>query len=170
MDLKSKIRSIADFPQKGIIFRDITTLLKEAEGMHQAIEQMEKKLEGLEYDIVLGPESRGFLFGMPIAYNQKKGFVPVRKKGKLPAKTVSKEYALEYGTSIIEIHEDAIEKGQRVVIVDDLLATGGTAKAIVEMVEEMGAEVVALDFLIELEALQGRKALEGYFVESVVKY
>ncbi len=170
MDLKSKIRSIADFPQKGIIFRDITTLLKEAEGMHQAIEQMEKKLEGLEYDIVLGPESRGFLFGMPIAYNQKKGFVPVRKKGKLPAKTVSKEYALEYGTSTIEIHEDAIEKGQRVVIVDDLLATGGTAKAIVEMVEEMGAEVVALDFLIELEALQGRKALEGYFVESVVKY
>ena len=154
MDLKSKIRSIADFPQKGIIFRDITTLLKEAEGMHQAIEQMEKKLEGLEYDIVLGPESRGFLFGMPIAYNQKKGFVPVRKKGKLPAKTVSKEYALEYGTSTIEIHEDAIEKGQRVV----------------EMVEEMGAEVVALDFLIELEALQGRKALEGYFVESVVKY
>ncbi len=170
MDLKSKIRSIADFPEKGIIFRDITTLLKEAEGMHQAIEQMEQKLEGLEYDIVLGPESRGFLFGMPIAYNQKKGFVPVRKKGKLPAKTVSKEYALEYGVATIEIHQDAIEKGQKVVIVDDLLATGGTAKAIVEMVEEMGAEVVALDFLIELEELQGRKTLQGYRVESVVKY
>ena len=170
MDLKSKIRSIADFPEKGIIFRDITTLLKEAEGMHQAIEQMEQKLEGLEYDIVLGPESRGFLFGMPIAYNQKKGFVPVRKKGKLPAKTVSKEYALEYGVATIEIHQDAIEKGQKVVIVDDLLATGGTAKAIVEMVEEMGAEVVDLDFLIELEELQGRKTLQGYRVESVVKY
>ena len=170
MDLKSKIRSIADFPEKGIIFRDITTLLKEAEGMHQAIEQMEQKLEGLEYDIVLGPESRGFLFGMPIAYNQKKGFVPVRKKGKLPAETVSKEYALEYGVATIEIHQDAIEKGQKVVIVDDLLATGGTAKAIVEMVEEMGAEVVALDFLIELEELQGRKTLQGYRVESVVKY
>lgn len=170
MDLKSKIRSIADFPEKGIIFRDITTLLKEAEGMHQAIEQMEQKLEGLEYDIVLGPESRGFLFGMPVAYNQKKGFVPVRKKGKLPAKTVSKEYALEYGVATIEIHQDAIEKGQKVVIVDDLLATGGTAKAIVEMVEEMGAEVVALDFLIELEELQGRKTLQGYRVESVVKY
>ena len=170
MDLKSKIRSIADFPEKGIIFRDITTLLKEAEGRHQAIEQMEQKLEGLEYDIVLGPESRGFLFGMPIAYNQKKGFVPVRKKGKLPAKTVSKEYALEYGVATIEIHQDAIEKGQKVVIVDDLLATGGTAKAIVEMVEEMGAEVVALDFLIELEELQGRKTLQGYRVESVVKY
>lgn len=170
MDLKSKIRSIADFPEKGIIFRDITTLLKEAEGMHQAIEQMEQKLEGLEYDIVLGPESRGFLFGMPIAYNQKKGFVPVRKKGKLPAKTLSKEYALEYGVATIEIHQDAIEKGQKVVIVDDLLATGGTAKAIVEMVEEMGAEVVAIDFLIELEELQGRKTLQGYRVESVVKY
>ena len=170
MDLKSKIRSIADFPEKGIIFRDITTLLKEAEGMHQAIEQMEQKLEGLEYDIVLGPESRGFLFGMPIAYNQKKGFVPVRKKGKLPAKTVSKEYALEYGVAAIVIHQDAIEKGQKVVIVDDLLATGGTAKAIVEMVEEMGAEVVAIDFLIELEELQGRKTLQGYRVESVVKY
>ena len=170
MDLKSKIRSIADFPEKGIIFRDITTLLKEAEGMHQAIEQMEQKVEGLEYDIVLGPESRGFLFGMPIAYNQKKGFVPVRKKGKLPAKTLSKEYALEYGVATIEIHQDAIEKGQKVVIVDDLLATGGTAKAIVEMVEEMGAEVVALDFLIELEELQGRKTLQGYRVESVVKY
>ena len=131
---------------------------------------MEQKLEGLEYDIVLGPESRGFLFGMPIAYNQKKGFVPVRKKGKLPAKTLSKEYALEYGVATIEIHQDAIEKGQKVVIVDDLLATGGTAKAIVEMVEEMGAEVVALDFLIELEELQGRKTLQGYRVESVVKY
>ena len=131
---------------------------------------MEQKLEGLEYDIVLGPESRGFLFGMPIAYNQKKGFVPVRKKGKLPAKTLSKEYALEYGVATIEIHQDAIEKGQKVVIVDDLLATGGTAKAIVEMVEEMGAEVVAIDFLIELEELQGRKTLQGYRVESVVKY
>lgn len=170
MDLKSKIRSIPDFPEKGIIFRDITTLLKDAEGLQQAIAQMHQKIKDLEYDVVLGPESRGFLFGMPIAYNEEKGFVPVRKKGKLPAETISKEYALEYGTATIEIHKDALQKGQKVVIVDDLLATGGTAKAIVEMVEEMGVEVVALDFLIELKGLKGREVLKGYRVESVVQY
>ena len=170
VDLKSKIRSIPDFPQKGVIFRDITTLLKDAEGLQQAIAQMHQKIIDLEYDVILGAESRGFLFGMPIAYNDEKGFVPVRKKGKLPAKTVSKEYALEYRTATIEMHQDALQKGQKVVIVDDLLATGGTAKAIVEMVEEMGAEVVALDFLIELEGLKGREVLKGYRVESVLKY
>ncbi len=170
MDLKSKIRSIPDFPEKGIIFRDITTLLKDAEGLQQAIAQMHQKIKDLEYDVVLGPESRGFLFGMPIAYNEEKGFVPVRKKGKLPAETISKEYALEYGTATIEIHKDALQKGQKVVIVDDLLATGGTAKAIVDMVEEMGVEVVALDFLIELKGLKGREVLKGYRVESVVQY
>lgn len=170
MDLKTKIRAIKDFPEKGIIFRDITTLLKDAEGMKYAIDQMQEKLESLDFDIVIGPESRGFIFGMPIAYNLGKGFVPVRKKGKLPAKVVSKEYALEYGSAIVEIHEDALEKGQKVVIIDDLLATGGTAKAVTELVEEMGAEVVALDFLVELDELEGRKQLPGYRINSIIHY
>ncbi len=170
MDLKDKIRSIENYPQEGVIFRDITTLLKDAEGMKQAIDEMQKKLEGVEFDIILGPESRGFIFGMPVAYNMGKGFVPVRKKGKLPAEVISKEYALEYGTAIIEMHKDAIQPGQKVVIVDDLLATGGTANAIVEMVEEIGAEVVALVFLIELDFLEGRKALPDRKIEAVIHY
>ena len=124
----------------------------------------------MEFDLVLGPESRGFIFGMPVAYNMKKGFVPVRKKGKLPAEVISWDYVLEYGTATIEMHKDAVQPGQRVVIVDDLLATGGTAKAIVEMVESAGAEVAALVFLIELDFLEGRKALPGYRVESVIHY
>jgi len=170
MDLKTKIRAIKDFPEKGIIFRDITTLLKDAEGMKYAIDQMQEKLESLDFDIVIGPESRGFIFGMPIAYNLGKGFVPVRKKGKLPGKVVSKEYALEYGSAIVEIHEDALEKGQKVVIIDDLLATGGTARAVAELVEEMGAEVVDLDFLVELDELEGRKQLPGYRINSIIHY
>lgn len=170
MDLKDKIRSIENYPQEGVIFRDITTLLKDAEGMKTAIDEMTAKLQGVDFDMVLGPESRGFIFGMPVAYNLGKGFVPVRKKGKLPAEVISKEYALEYGTAVIEMHKDAIRPGQKVVIVDDLMATGGTAKAIVEMVEEMGAEVAALVFLIELDFLEGRKALPGYRIESVIHY
>ena len=170
MDLKDKIRSIENYPQEGVIFRDITTLLKDAEGMKAAIDEMTAKLDGVEFDMVLGPESRGFIFGMPVAYNLGKGFVPVRKKGKLPAEVISKEYALEYGTATIEMHKDAIQPGQKVVIVDDLMATGGTAKAIVEMVEEMGAEVAALVFLIELDFLEGRKVLPGYRIESVIHY
>ena len=170
MDLKDKIRNIQDFPQEGVLFRDITTLLKDAEGMKEAIDQMTAKLEGIDFDLVLGPESRGFIFGMPVAYNMNKGFVPVRKAGKLPAEVVSKEYALEYGTATIEIHKDAIQPGQKVVIVDDLMATGGTAKAIVEMVEEMGAEVAAMLFLIELDFLEGRKVLPDYKIESVIHY
>lgn len=170
MDLKDKIRSIENYPQEGVIFRDITTLLKDAEGMKAAIDEMTAKLDGVEFDMVLGPESRGFIFGMPVAYNLGKGFVPVRKKGKLPAEVISKEYALEYGTATIEMHKDAIQPGQKVVIVDDLMATGGTAKAITEMVEEMGAEVVALVFLIELDFLEGRKVLPGYRIESVIHY
>lgn len=170
MNLKDKIRSIPDYPQKGVIFRDITTLLKDAEGMAQSVEDMQAKLGGVEFDLVLGPESRGFIFGMPVAYNMKKGFVPVRKKGKLPAEVISREYALEYGTATIEMHKDAVQPGQKVVIVDDLLATGGTARAIVEMVESAGAEVAALVFLIELDFLEGRKALSGYRVESVIHY
>ena len=170
MDLKDKIRNIQDFPQEGVLFRDITTLLKDAEGMKEAIDQMTAKLEGIDFDLVLGPESRGFIFGMPVAYNMGKGFVPVRKAGKLPAEVVSKEYALEYGTATIEIHKDAIQPGQKVVIVDDLMATGGTAKAIVEMVEEMGGEVAALLFLIELDFLEGRKVLPDYKIESIIHY
>lgn len=170
MDLKDKIRNIQDFPQEGVLFRDITTLLKDAEGMKEAIDQMTAKLEGIDFDLVLGPESRGFIFGMPVAYNMSKGFVPVRKAGKLPAEVVSKEYALEYGTATIEIHKDAIQPGQKVVIVDDLMATGGTAKAIVEMVEEMGGEVAALLFLIELDFLEGRKVLPDYKIESIIHY
>lgn len=170
MDLKDKIRSIENYPQEGVIFRDITTLLKDAEGMKAAIDEMTAKLDGVEFDMVLGPESRGFIFGMPVAYNMGKGFVPVRKKGKLPAEVVSKEYALEYGTATIEMHKDALQPGQKVVIVDDLMATGGTAKAIIEMVEEMGAEVAALVFLIELDFLEGRKVLSGYRIESVIHY
>lgn len=170
MDLKDKIRNIQDFPQEGVLFRDITTLLKDAEGMKEAINRMTAKLEGIDFDLVLGPESRGFIFGMPVAYNMGKGFVPVRKAGKLPAEVVSKEYALEYGTATIEIHKDAIQPGQKVVIVDDLMATGGTAKAIVEMVEEMGGEVAALLFLIELDFLEGRKVLPDYKIESIIHY
>ena len=170
MDLRDKIRNIQDFPQEGVLFRDITTLLKDAEGMKEAIDQMTAKLEGIDFDLVLGPESRGFIFGMPVAYNMGKGFVPVRKAGKLPAEVVSKEYALEYGTATIEMHKDAIQPGMKVVIVDDLMATGGTAKAIVEMVEEMGGEVAAMLFLIELDFLEGRKVLPGYKIESVIHY
>ncbi|MCQ4937352.1 MULTISPECIES: adenine phosphoribosyltransferase [Anaerotignum] len=170
MELKDKIRSIPDYPEQGVMFRDITTLLKDAEGLVDAVDQMQKKLEGLEFDLVLGPESRGFIFGMPIAYNLKKGFIPIRKKGKLPAEVVSKDYSLEYGTATIEMHKDAVKPGQKVVIVDDLLATGGTAKAIVDMVEGVGAEVVSLNFLIELGFLKGRNVLEGYKVETVIHY
>lgn len=170
MNIQSKIRAINDFPEKGIVFRDITTLLKDAEGMQEAVNRLQSGLEGLDFDLVLGPESRGFIFGMPVAYNLKKGFIPVRKKGKLPAEVISKEYDLEYGTATIEMHKDAVQKGQKVVIVDDLLATGGTAKAVVEMVESIGAEVVALCFLIELDALGGRNILKGYHVHSVLHY
>ena len=170
MDLSSKIRAINDYPKKGIIFRDITTLLKDAEGMCEALDIIKKNLEGVDFDYVVGPESRGFIFGMPIAYALKKGFIPIRKKGKLPAEVVSKEYALEYGTAVIEMHKDAIKKGDKVVVIDDLMATGGTAKAVAELIEECGGEVVSLQFVIELTDLPGREVLKGYNVNSVVKY
>lgn len=170
MNLKDTIRSIEDFPEKGIIFRDITTLLKNPEALRQAVDEIEDSLKDVDYDVIVAPESRGFIFGMPLAYNEKKGFVPIRKKGKLPAETVSMEYALEYGTATIEIHTDALQKGQKVVIVDDLLATGGTAKAMIDLVESLGAEVSALCFLIELEDLYGRDALKGYNVKTLLKY
>lgn len=170
MDLKTVIRSIENFPQEGVIFRDITPILHNPDTLRAAIHQMEACLQGQDFDLILGPESRGFIFGVPMAYNLKKGFVPVRKEGKLPYQTVSKTYDLEYGQATIEIHVDAIKPGDRVVIVDDLLATGGTTKAIIDLVESMGGQVVGLVYLIELEFLNGRKVLEGYNVDSIIQY
>ena len=170
MNLADKVRNIKDFPKPGIIFRDITTLLKDGDALCESVDMIANALDGIDFDYVVGPESRGFIFGMPGAYKLKKGLVMVRKEGKLPAKTRSKKYGLEYGEAVIEIHEDAVKKGDRVVVIDDLLATGGTAKAITELLEEMGAEVKKLVFLVELEDLNGRGALEGYDVETIIKY
>lgn len=164
------IRSIPDFPEKGIIFRDVTSVLQSSEGLKLAIDEMAKLLEGVEFDIIAGAESRGFIFGMPLSYVLNKPFVPVRKAGKLPCETVSKTYDLEYGSATIEIHKDSIRPGQKVVLVDDLIATGGTMKAAAELVEELGGEVVKMIFLIELAGLKGRKVLERYDVDSVVIY
>ena len=168
--LEEYVKSIPDFPEKGIIFRDVTSVLQDADGLHMAIDQMQEKLEGVDFDIVLGPESRGFIFGVPIAYNMHKAFVPVRKKGKLPRATISQTYDLEYGTATIEIHKDAIKPGQKVVIVDDLIATGGTTEAIIKMVEELGGEVVRCVFLMELAGLKGRERLNGYDIDSAIIY
>ena len=168
--LEEYVKSIPDFPEKGIIFRDVTSVLQDADGLHMAIDQMQEKLEGVDFDVVLGPESRGFIFGVPIAYNMHKAFVPVRKKGKLPRATISQTYDLEYGTATIEIHKDAIQPGQKVVIVDDLIATGGTTEAIIKMVEELGGKVVKIVFLMELAGLKGREKLSGYDIDSAIIY
>ncbi len=168
--IEEYVVSIPDFPEPGIIFRDVTSVLQDAEGLHLAIDLMQEKLEGLDFDVVVGPESRGFIFGVPIAYNLCKPFVPVRKKGKLPRETVSIEYELEYGTASIEMHRDSIKPGQRLVIVDDLMATGGTTEAIIKLVEGMGGEVVKVIFLMELAGLKGRQRLKGYDLESVITY
>ena len=170
MDLSSKIRNVENFPQQGIIFRDITTLLKEPDYMIEAVEKMCENAKKFDFDYIVGAESRGFLFGMPMAYKLKKGFIPIRKKGKLPAETVGTKYSLEYGDEEIEIHKDAIQKGAKVIFVDDLIATGGTSKAAIELIESLGGRVMALEFLIELENLNGRDLLDGYIVESVIKY
>lgn len=164
------IISIPDFPEPGIIFRDVTSVLQDAEGFKLAIDEMIKLLDGVEFDVLAGTEARGFIMGAPIAYALGKPFVPVRKKGKLPRETVSKKYSLEYGTAEIEVHKDAVLPGQKVVLIDDLIATGGTIKAAAELLEELGAEVVKMIFLIELKGLNGRKVLEGYDVGSVVAY
>ena len=164
------IRSIPDFPEKGIVFRDVTSVLQDADGLKLAIDELAKLLEGIDCDVIAGTESRGFIFGMPLAYLLHKPFVLVRKAGKLPCETVSKTYDLEYGTATIEIHKDAISKGQKVVLVDDLIATGGTMKAAAELVEELGGEVVKMVFLIELAGLKGREFLKDYDIASVVKY
>ena len=168
--LEEYVKSIPDFPEKGIIFRDVTSVLQDAEGLHLAIDQMQEKLEGVDFDVVLGPESRGFIFGVPIAYNMHKAIVPVRKKGKLPRATISQTYDLEYGTATIEIHKDAIQPGQKVVIIDDLIATGGTTEAIIKMVEELGGKVVKIVFLMELAGLKGRERLSGYDIDSAIIY
>lgn len=164
------VRSIPDFPEKGIIFRDITSVIQSPEGLKLAIDGINKSLKDVDYDVVVGPESRGFIFGVPVAYANGKGFVPVRKKGKLPCETISEDYSLEYGTATIEMHKDAIVPGQKVVIVDDLIATGGTTEAIIKLIERLGGEVVKVVFLIELEGLNGREKLAGYDVDSVIKY
>ena len=168
--LEDYVRSIPDFPEPGIIFRDITTVLSDADGFKLAIDEFLKMLEGVDFDVVVGAESRGFIFGAPLAYAMGKPFVLVRKKGKLPCETIEKEYELEYGTATLEMHTDAIKKGQRVVIVDDLIATGGTIKAAIDLVEELGGDVVKAVFLIELAGLEGRKKLAGYDVDAVITY
>ena len=168
--LEEYVRNIPDCPEPGIIFRDITTILQDPDGLHLAIQSMQDKLKDTEFDVVVGTESRGFIFGVPIAYNLHKAFVPVRKKGKLPCETVSMEYDLEYGSAVIEMHKDSIKPGQKVVLVDDLVATGGTIEAAIKLVEELGGEVVKVVFLMELAGLKGRERLKGYEVESVLCY
>lgn len=168
--VKDYVTTIPDFPEEGIMFRDITSVLQDPDGLQLAIDGILKELEGIDFDVVLGPESRGFIFGMPVAYALKKAFVPVRKKGKLPRKTIECSYDLEYGKATIEMHEDAIKPGQKVVIVDDLIATGGTMEAIIKMVEQLGGEVVKICFLLELSGLNGREKLAGYDVASVIQY
>ncbi len=170
-NIEEYIRSIPDFPKKGIIFRDITSVLEDGESLKLSVDLMQDKIKEIDFDVVVGPESRGFIFGMPIAYNLGKPFAPVRKKGKLPCETVSVEYDLEYGSAVIEMHKTSIKPGQRVVIVDDLMATGGTLEAIVKLVEQLGGKVVGAVFLIELAGLKGRERLKNIpNVESVICY
>lgn len=164
------VRSIPDFPEPGIIFRDVTSVLQDPDGLQLSIQGILKSLEGIDFDVVVGPESRGFIFGMPVAYELKKAFIPVRKKGKLPCETIEMSYDLEYGSETVEMHKDSIKPGQKVVIIDDLIATGGTIEAIIKMIESLGGEVVHICFLMELAGLEGRKRLEGYSVSSVITY
>ena len=168
--IEEYVRSIPDFPEPGIIFRDITSVLQDAEGLQLAINSMQEFLKDVDVDVIAGAESRGFIFGVPIAYNLHKPFVPIRKKGKLPRETVSASYDLEYGSATIEMHKDSIKPGQKVAIVDDLIATGGTIEAAIKMIEELGGEVVKVVFLMELAGLKGREKLKGYDVESVICY
>ena len=168
--LEDYIVSIPDFPEEGVIFRDITSVLQDADGFQLAINGFLEKLEGVDFDIVVGADARGFIFGAPIAYAKKKPFVLVRKKGKLPRETIEQDYELEYGKATLEMHVDAVKKGQKVVVVDDLIATGGTIKAAIQLVEQLGGEVVKAVFLVELAGLNGREKLAGYDVESLVIY
>ena len=168
--LEEYVRSIPDFPEEGIIFREVTSVLQDAEGLKLAIDTMQNLIQDLEYDVIAGAESRGFIFGTPIAYNMGKPFVLIRKKGKLPCETMEKEYELEYGTATVEIHKDAIKHGQKVLLVDDLIATGGTTKAMIELVEALGGEVVGVLVLMELAGLEGRKKIDGYRLDAAITY
>lgn len=168
--LESYVRSIQDFPEPGIVFRDVTSVLQDKDGLKLAIDQMQELLNGLDFDVIVGPESRGFIFGVPIAYNLNKAFVPIRKKGKLPCETISMDYDLEYGKATIEMHKDAIKPGQKIVIVDDLIATGGTIEAITKLIEMLGGEVIKIIFLMELKGLKGREKLTGYDVDALIQY
>ncbi len=168
--IEDYVTSIPDFPEQGIIFRDITSILQDADGLHLAIDLLQEKVEDVDFDVIVGAESRGFIFGAPIAYNLHKPFVPVRKKGKLPRETISVSYELEYGTEELEMHKDAIKPGQKVVIIDDLIATGGTDAAMIQLIEALGGVVVKNVFLMELAGLNGRDKLEGYDVDSVIVY
>src|SRR5262245_37578592 len=169
-ELASRIREIKDFPSEGILFRDITTLLKDGQAWVSVIEHMTRRYRGTRVDVVVGVESRGFIFGGAVAHQLGVGFVPVRKRGKLPGPTIEEEYELEYGRDVLAIHQDAIRAGQRVLAVDDLLATGGTMAATLRLIERLGGNVVACDFLIELVFLKGRERLRGYRVESLIRY
>ena len=168
--LEEYVVSIPDFPEPGIIFRDVTSVLQDAEGLQLAIDTMQDKVKDLEYDVVVGPESRGFIFGTPIAYNNKKPFVLIRKAGKLPRETVSTSYELEYGSATIEMHKDSIKPGQKILVVDDLIATGGTTEAMIKMIEGLGGEVVGIVVLIELAGLKGRERLGKHRLESAICY
>lgn len=170
MDIKNKIRVIENFPKEGISFKDISTLIQDKDAFKYTIDVLAEGLKDKKIDVVVGPEARGFIFGTPLAYALGAGFVPVRKKGKLPGETISVEYELEYGTDILEIHKDSIKKGQKVVIVDDLLATGGTIESVAKLVEALGGEVVSMEFIVELTGLDGRDKLKKYEVNSLVQY
>lgn len=168
--LEDYVVSIPDFPEAGVVFRDVTSILQDADGLQLAIDSLQRLLEGVEFDVLAGTESRGFIFGVLVAYNMHKPFVPIRKKGKLPRETIECSYELEYGSATIEMHKDAIKPGQKVVLVDDLIATGGTIEACAKMMEAQGAEVVKIIFLMELAGLKGREKLQKYDVASVICY
>ena len=168
--LEDYVTTIPDFPKKGIMFRDITTILNDKDGFKLAVDGLIEALKDVDFDVVAGSESRGFIFGAPVAYAMNKAFVLVRKKGKLPRATYSEDYELEYGTATLEMHQDAIQKGQKVVIIDDLIATGGTTEAIIKLVEREGGKVVKIGFVMELEGLKGRDKLKGYDVFSLISY
>lgn len=169
-NLEDYIESINNFPKEGIVFRDVTSILSDKDSLKLAIDSMQEELKDIDFDIVVAPESRGFIFGMPIAYNMNKAFVPVRKKGKLPRETIEQEYSLEYGTAILQMHKDSIKPGDRVVIVDDLIATGGTIEAIIKMVEKLGGKVVRVCALIELVDLKARELLKDTDIKSCIVY
>lgn len=169
-ELEKYVTTIPDFPEPGIMFRDITTVIQNPDGLKLAVDGLAELVKDVDYDVIVGPESRGFIFGMPLAYKQGKGFVMVRKKGKLPRETVSRKYDLEYGQAEIEIHRDAIKPGKKVVLVDDLIATGGSAEAAAKLVEDLGGTIVKMVFVIELAGLKGRDRLKGYDIGSLIAY